>query len=449
VELTAASGSDSKVTGWLDPVNLAHFTSSNCALREQFVRELGHAFLTQGFVFLTGHGLAPEFISTYYKTAGRVLREIPEPRLRAFEFVKESIDRGYVSSPSGAPKPTVVCLQKAPQVLVAAGLKFIFDNHAGQATVMVSAGGEKASYTLPSAVYDPTHSSTEVAAEHSGRSLRFRRLDFDGNYVVFTPDDKHGWITGVDHNVFPFETADFALMSLELCRVHTAAGILMIRALGRFLNDHNDVLSRLVADAAGNNIAAHALRTYRYPAIAEDELESIPGDAHFVRVGEHRDISLLTILPKANLPGLQIQMRDQTWVDVRAPHDSVVVMAGEMLSHMTRGLRSENGESREIYAPLHRVMGDRTNIHKDRYTAPFFFNADLRQPILNLSDREPVTIRNVRLEPGLRLLHSHMRASTQFSQRSFEDFAADYDQLGRRLQKALAMRGEIQARYIH
>lgn len=448
MELTEASGSDKGVAGWLNPLNLADFTSSNCALRERFVRELGHAFVTQGFVFLTGHGLAPEFISTYYKTAARVLCEIPEARLRAFEFVKESIDRGYVSSPSGAPKPTVVCLRKTPQVLVAAGLKFIFDNHAAQATVTVSAAGEKASYTLPSAVYDPGDSSTEVVAEHGGRSLRFRRLDFDGTYAVFAPDDKHGWITGVDHNAFPSEAADFALMSLELCRAHTAAGILMIRALGRFLNDHNDMLPRLVANDAGKSIAAHALRTYRYPAISKDELESIPDDAHFVRVGEHRDISLLTVLPKANLPGLQIQMRDQTWVDVRAPHDSVVVMTGEMLSHITRGLRSETGESMEIYAPLHRVMGDRTNIHKDRYTAPFFFNADLRQPILNLNNREPVTIRNVRLEPGLRLLHSHMLASTQFSRWSFEDFAADYDQLGRRLQKALAMRGEIQARYI-
>jgi isopenicillin N synthase-like dioxygenase len=164
-----------------------------------------------------------------------------------------------------------------------------------------------------------------------------------------------------------------------------------------------------------------------------------------IRVGEHRDISLLTALAKTSLPGLQVQARDGSWVNVRAPENGVVVMAGEILSEMTKGLRTEAGTPLEIPSALHRVVGDAETMSQDRYTAPFFFNPDLRQKIPNLAHGGAITIRDIELDPGMRLLHVHMRASTRFAQLTFEEFAAEYARLGDRLAEAVAKDPEIRA----
>jgi isopenicillin N synthase-like dioxygenase len=171
----------------------------------------------------------------------------------------------------------------------------------------------------------------------------------------------------------------------------------------------------------------------------------LSADPILIRVGEHRDISLLTALAKTSLPGLQVQARDGSWMHVRAPENGVVVLAGEILAAMTKGLRTEDGMSLEIPPAAHRVIGDADTMSQDRYTAPFFFNPDLRQKIPNLADGGAITIRDIELDPGMRLLHHHMRASTRFVQLTFEDFAAEYARLGDRLVEAVAKDPGIQA----
>jgi hypothetical protein len=82
---------------------------------------------------------------------------------------------------------------------------------------------------------------------------------------------------------------------------------------------------------------------------------------------------------------------------------------------------------------------------EDRYSTTFFFNPDLRQPIPSLAGGGPIKVRGIRLDPGLRLLHSHMRASTQFAHFAFEEFAAEFDRLGERLSEVLTENPQIQA----
>jgi hypothetical protein len=82
---------------------------------------------------------------------------------------------------------------------------------------------------------------------------------------------------------------------------------------------------------------------------------------------------------------------------------------------------------------------------QDRYTAPFFFNPDLRQKIPSLAHGGAITIGEIELDPGMRLLHAHMRASTRFAHLTFEEFAADYARLGARLAEAVAKDPGIQA----
>lgn len=376
-----------------------------------------------------------EEIQSYYEAAAGVLRGMPEETLRTFEFVKQGIERGYVSSPSGAPKPVTISLGTAPQYVAAAGLSFFFESHNGAPTVTVSGTDGEVRVSLPTAVDGVNGSGSEVRVEHQGRSLRFRCID-SGVYQVFAPDDKHGWITGRRHNVYPAGMSDFANLSASVYRSQEAVCLTVLEALAQFLDDRNHVIRKLVADGSGQCIAEHSLRVYRYPGMKRNS--AWLGHPLLVRVGEHRDISLLTVLPKASLPGLQVQTRDGAWSSVRVPENGLVVLAGEILGEMTKGLCSGTGRHLGIYAPLHRVVGSAETMSEDRYTAALFFNPDLRQRIPSLADGSPVKIRGIQLDPGLRLLHSHMRASTQFAHYTFEEFAAEFERLGERLREVSA-----------
>lgn len=398
--------------------------------------------MEHGYVLLAA-GPPREEIQAYYEAAAGVLREMPEEILCKFEFVKHGIERGYVSSPSGAPKPVTVSLGAAPQYVAAAGLSFFFENHNGAPTVTVSGTDGEVRMLLPTVADEVNGLSGEVRVEHQGRSLRFRCVDNSGVYRIFAPDDKHGWITGRRHNIYPAGMSDFANLSASIYRAQEAACLTVLEALAQFLDDRDGVIRKLVADGSGQCIAEHSLRVYRYPGMKRNS--AWLGDPLLIRVGEHRDISLLSVLAKASLPGLQVQTRGGAWVSVRAPENGSVVLAGEILSEMTKGLRSGTGRRLEIHAPLHRVVASTETMSEDRYTAPFFFNPDLRQRIPSLADGGPVTIRGTQLDPGLRLLHSHMRASTQFAHFTFEEFAAEFERLGERLSEVLARNPQIHA----
>jgi isopenicillin N synthase-like dioxygenase len=422
-------------------LHLSDFASQGDTSRSGFIESLGNAFVEHGYV-LVAAGPPQEGIRSYYEAAAQILGGMPEATLRQFEFVKQGIERGYVSSPSGAPKPITVSLGAALQYVAAAGLSFFFENHDGVPTVRISGDGGEVCVSLPTAA-DNVDGSGEVRVEHQGRSLRFRCIDSSGVYQVFAPDDKHGWITGRRNNIYPAGMSDFANLSASVYRAQEAICLAVLGALGEFLEDRNGVVRNLVADGSGQCIAEHSLRVYRYPGMKKNS--AWLGGPLLVRVGEHRDISLLTVLAKASLPGLEVQTRDGAWVGVRAPENGSVVLAGEILSEMTKGLRSGAGRRLEIHAPLHRVVGSAETMSEDRYTAPFFFNPDLRQRVPSLADGGPIKIRGVQLDPGLRLLHSHMRASTQFADLTFEEFAVEYERLGERLSGVLAKNPQIQA----
>jgi isopenicillin N synthase-like dioxygenase len=424
------------------PLCLSDFASQDDSSRNRFIEMLGNAFVEHGYVLLLA-GPPREEIRSYYEAAAGVLRGLPEEALCKFEFVKQGIERGYVSSPSGAPKPVTVSIESGPQYLAAAGLGFFFESRNGAPTVTVSSTDEEIRVSLPIVPDEGNGSGGEVRVDLKGRSLRFRCIDSSGVYQVFAPDDKHGWITGRRYNIYPAGMSEFANLSASIYNSEEAVCLTVLEALARFLDDRDHVIHKLVADGSGQCIAEHSLRVYRYPAMKRNS--AWLRDPLLVRVGEHRDISLLTVLAQASLPGLQIQTRESAWGSVRAPENGLVVLAGEILSEMTKGLRSGTGQRLEIHAPLHRVVGSAETMGQDRYTAPFFFNPDLRQRIPNLVDGGPVKIRGIQLDPGLRLLHSHMRASTQFARLTFEEFAAEYERRGERLSEILVKNPQIQA----
>jgi isopenicillin N synthase-like dioxygenase len=73
------------------------------------------------------------------------------------------------------------------------------------------------------------------------------------------------------------------------------------------------------------------LRVLRYPPLRGDE----PAGA--VRAAAHEDINLLTVLPAANDPGLQVRDIRGNWHDVPCDFGSIAVNCGDMLALASGG----------------------------------------------------------------------------------------------------------------
>ncbi len=73
------------------------------------------------------------------------------------------------------------------------------------------------------------------------------------------------------------------------------------------------------------------LRILRYPPLRGDE----PVGA--VRAAAHEDINLITVLPAANEPGLQVKDSSGTWHDVPCDLGSLAINAGDMLQYASGG----------------------------------------------------------------------------------------------------------------
>ncbi len=84
-------------------------------------------------------------------------------------------------------------------------------------------------------------------------------------------------------------------------------------------------------------------RAIRYPS-----MEQAPDSTH-VWAGAHGDINLITALPRATAPGLQVLV-DHEWVDAVAPDGQVIINTGMMLERLTNGV-IPTGVHRVVAAP--------------------------------------------------------------------------------------------------
>ena len=89
---------------------------------------------------------------------------------------------------------------------------------------------------------------------------------------------------------------------------------------------YSEKLSNMIKDTPNT-----LLRILHYPPLIGDEE---PGA---VRAAAHEDINLLTILPAANEPGLQVQQQDGSWVDVPSDFGSLIINIGDMLQEASGG----------------------------------------------------------------------------------------------------------------
>lgn len=112
------------------------------------------------------------------------------------------------------------------------------------------------------------------------------------------------------------------------------------------------------------------LRILHYPPLQGNE------EPDAIRAAAHEDINLITLLPAANEPGLQVKTKDGDWLDVPSDFGNLIVNIGDMLQ-----------EASGHYFPstTHRVVNPQgTDTTKSRISLPLFLHP---RPDVVLSDK--------------------------------------------------------------
>lgn len=112
------------------------------------------------------------------------------------------------------------------------------------------------------------------------------------------------------------------------------------------------------------------LRILHYPPLDGSE------EPDAIRAAAHEDINLLTILPAANEPGLQVKGVADSWIDVPCDFGNLIVNIGDML---------QEASGRYFPSTTHRVINpEGSDQTKSRISLPLFLHPN---PEVVLSDR--------------------------------------------------------------
>lgn len=125
------------------------------------------------------------------------------------------------------------------------------------------------------------------------------------------------------------------------------------------------------------------LRVLHYPPMTGDE------ELGAIRAAAHEDINLLTVLPAANEPGLQVLGKDGDWLDVPCDFGNLIINIGDMLQEASGGYfpstthrvinpTGEKQESSRISLPLF-LHPKPEVVLSERYTADSYLMERLRE----------------------------------------------------------------------
>lgn len=184
---------------------------------------------------------------------------------------------------------------------------------------------------------------TEIAKDAAVHDLK----EF---FHVGRPD---GSDLGLPANVWPRRPAGFEVSFTRLFADFDRIGRRILGFIALHLGLRRDWFDPLVAN--GNSV----LRLLHYPPMSER-------DTGAVRAGAHEDINLITLLLGAEEAGLQIRLRDGTWLPIDPPTGGLVVNVGDMLQRLTNDV---------LRSTTHRVVNPRGEAaRRSRYSMPFFLH---------------------------------------------------------------------------
>jgi len=154
-------------------------------------------------------------------------------------------------------------------------------------------------------------------------------------------------------NLYPQALPDFQVVMSELYLQMDRLAHSLLSVIARYLGLSSEAFSELAQD--GNSV----LRVLHYPDV--DSKDSVGK----VRAAAHEDINLLTLLPAATRPGLELLTREGRWLPVITPEGAMICDTGDMMSALTGGV---------MPATTHRVVNPEGGSDGGRLSMPFFMH---------------------------------------------------------------------------
>ncbi len=208
----------------------------------------------------------------------------------------------------------------------------------------------------------------EWAALFDSPAVEQYLMDPDGQVGWFPPDksetakgasvrDLKEFFHVYDWSVYPAEVSDAAMQYRRIAMELANTLLDWVEA-----NTPDEVTERLSMPLSSmmDGSTRTLLRVLRYPPLTGEEPEGA------VRAAAHEDINLLTVLPAADEPGLELLGTNGQWYAVPCDPGSLAVNAGEMLDLATGGY---------FPATTHRVVnptGD--GARRSRMSLPLFLH---------------------------------------------------------------------------
>ena len=248
----------------------------------------------------------------------------------------------------GSRRPAVV--QTLGKALEEFGFVAITEHDVPTSLLETAYGQARALFSLPEGV---KRSYEDVS---TGRQRGYTSMGVEHAKDQAVGDIKEFWHVGrregdVVPNVVPAEVPEFAptfnRLFDELDRVATT----LLTSVGAYLGKPDGFFEDFTR--GGNSI----IRVIHYPPL-HDGVQ--PGA---VRAAAHEDINIMTVLPVATEPGLQLMTREGEWIDVQTPPNVMVCDSGDMMQLLTGG---------QLRSTTHRVVNPPGDANRSRYSMPFF-----------------------------------------------------------------------------
>ncbi|XP_027355978.1 gibberellin 2-beta-dioxygenase 1-like [Abrus precatorius] len=167
---------------------------------------------------------------------------------------------------------------------------------------------------------------------------------------------------------FPHNPDNFRCVLSDYMRAVRNMGCEILELMAEGLNiEETKVFSKLLMDKDSDSV----FRLNHYPPCPLDKGLN-DNDENVVGFGEHTDPQIISLLRSNNTSGLQICLRDKSWISVPPDHSSFFVNVGDSLQVMT------NGRFRSV---RHRVIA---NGFKSRLSMIYFGGPPLSEKIAPL-----------------------------------------------------------------
>ncbi|CAH1793716.1 unnamed protein product [Owenia fusiformis] len=180
----------------------------------------------------------------------------------------------------------------------------------------------------------------------------------NGRTLRFVPSLAQVSVLNIDDIIPGFNKAYNALFceSLKLAKR-------VLTALTFPLHTDRDYFNKMIEDIHTPGENGSALRGNILPKVPQD----FPIDDQVVRINEHEDRSIITILHQANVNGLTVKTMSGKSVPVVHKGDSLLLQTGNILARLTSG---------KLPPTPHSVMGNKEQLQQSRISHAFLIFPD-------------------------------------------------------------------------